>query len=215
MYSGDPALSAALDRARNLHVAPGMNQAGMGGAGAGGRQAVVELARKAAEFLRQPVGPRVAVLEIGGWDSHTNQAAPQGALSSNLRTLDATLAALRIGLNPGPLNDNAWASTVVVVATEFGREVAVNGTQGTDHGSGGAAFVLGGAVKGRRVLADWPGLAPAQRHEGRDLRVTTDLRSILRPLLDAHLQVPRAVIDREVLPGSAGLPSLDLLRDGA
>ena len=215
MYAGDPALAAALERARNLHATPGMNNPGQGGAGNGGRQAVVALARKAAEFLRQPAGPRVAVLEIGGWDSHTNQAAPQGALSSNLRTLDATLAALRDGLSQGPGDHNAWAGTVVVVASEFGREVAVNGTLGTDHGTGGVAFVLGGAIQGRCVWADWPGLAPAQRFEGRDLRITTDLRSILRPLLGGHLHVPRSALDREVLPGSAGLPSLDLLRTGA
>ena len=208
MYAGDPALQGALERARALHAAPGMSNSAMGGTGLGGRQATVELARKAAEFLRLPSGPRVAVLEIGGWDSHTNQSAPQGALSNNLRTLDAALAALR-----GTLGEaRVWSHTVVVVATEFGREVAANGNLGTDHGSGGAAFVLGGAVRGGRVLADWPGLAPAQRHEGRDLRITTDLRSLLRPILAEHLRVPSVALDRDVLPGSATLPSIDLLR---
>jgi len=153
-------------------------------------------------------GAQVAVLELGGWDSHINQAQPNGALSNNLRTLDALLAAIRDGLQAG----GAWGRTVVLVATEFGREVAPNGTQGTDHGSGGAAFVLGGAVRGGRVLADWPGLAKAERFEGRDLRITTDLRAVMRSLLADHLQIARATLDRSVLPGSASLPALDLLR---
>jgi uncharacterized protein (DUF1501 family) len=100
----------------------------------------------------------------------------------------------------------------MLVATEFGREVAINGTQGTDHGSGGVAFVLGGAVKGGRVIADWPGLAKGARYEGRDLRITTDLRAVQRALLEGHLGVPRAALDNSVLPGSAALPRLDLLR---
>ena len=149
-------------------------------------------------------------MEMGGWDSHTNQAAPNGATSNNLRTLDATLDALREGLQPA----GTWGRTVVLVATEFGREVSVNGNQGTDHGTGGAAFVLGGAVKGGRVLTDWPGLAKKDRFEGRDLRITTDLRAAIRPILTEHLQVPLAALNGLVLPGSANVVSLDLLRGG-
>ncbi len=218
MYRNDPALAQALARARGLRDEPGLaaNPAAMAGAGnnpgnnpgnnAGGRGAAVALARKAAEFLQR--GSQVAVLELGGWDSHVNQAQPQGALSNNLRVLDTTLAALREGLQAG----GVWQHTAVMVATEFGREVAINGTQGTDHGSGGAAFVLGGAVRGGRVLADWPGLAKKDRHEGRDLRITTDLRAAWRTLLSDHLGVATATLDHTVLPGSAGLPRLDLLR---
>jgi uncharacterized protein (DUF1501 family) len=205
LYRQDPELGQALARAKGLRDDPAMdgNPARMGG---GRNGQTVALARKAAEFLQ--AGSQIAVLEMGGWDSHVNQAAPGGALSNNLRALDAMLAALREGL----LAHGTWQRSVVVVATEFGREVAVNGSQGTDHGSGGAAFVLGGAVRGGRVLADWPGLAPAQRAEGRDLRITTDLRSALRPLLHQHLRVSRAALDKTVLPGSAILPELDLLR---
>lgn len=211
LYSGDATLAAALARARGLRDEPSMagGMATMAAPG-NGRQAAVALARKAADFLRADGGPGVAMLELGGWDSHTNQGAPQGAAANNLRVLDASLQALRDGLSHG--GSSAWMHTVVLVATEFGREVAVNGNGGTDHGSGGVAFVLGGAVRGGRVLADWPGLAPKDRFEGRDLRITTDLRSVLRPLLAQHLRVPRAELDRVVLPGSAGLPSLDLLK---
>ncbi len=208
LYRNDAALAQALARARGLREMPGMaaNPAGMGGPGAGGRAAAVALAGKAAEFLQR--GAQVAVLEMGGWDTHVNQAPANGAFANNLRTLDAALAALRGGLQA----DGLWGRTAVLVATEFGRQIEPNGTQGSDHGSGGAAFVLGGAVKGGQVLADWPGVARKDRFEGRDLRITTDLRAVLRPLLAAQLGVSRAALDRDVLPGSAGLPALDLTR---
>jgi uncharacterized protein (DUF1501 family) len=118
------------------------------------------------------------------------------------------MAALREGL----VANGRWTRTAVLVCTEFGRQVEVNGTQGTDHGSGGAAFLLGGAVAGGRVLADWPGLAPKDRFEGRDLRITTDLRAVFRTLLADHLQVARSVVDRDALPGTSSLPGLSLLR---
>ncbi len=212
MYRQDPELGLALARAKGLRDEPGMaanmpaEVAAANASTPAARFAAVGLARKAADFLQR--GSQVAVLEMGGWDSHANQALPQGALSNNLRTLDAALAALHQGLTA----HDTWARTVVLVATEFGREVAVNGTQGTDHGSGGTAFVLGGAVKGGRVLADWPGLAPKDRFEGRDLRVTTDIRSALRGILADHLQVSRAALDGLVLPGSACLRPLELVK---
>lgn len=212
MYRNDPVLAQALMRARDLRAQPGMaaNPQAMDDARKAGpgpsRGAAVTLARKAAEFLQHD--SQVAVMEMGGWDSHANQAAPNGALSNNLRLLDATLAALHQGLQAG----GTWGRTVLLVASEFGREVAINGTQGTDHGTGGAALLLGGAVKGGQVLADWPGLARKDRFEGRDLRITTDLRQVLRPILAQHLQVPRKALDGWVLPGSAGLPALDVLR---
>ena len=218
MYRHDPALAQALARAKGLRDEPGMaaSMASVPAMGSGntasnaantaGRAAAVGLARKAADFLQR--GSHVAVLEMGGWDSHINQAQPQGPISNNLRTLDAALAALHEGLK---LN-GTWGRTVVLVATEFGREVAMNGTQGTDHGSGGTAFVLGGAVQGGRVLADWPGLAAKDRFEGRDLRVTTDIRAAMRGILADHLHVSRAALDTLVLPGSAGLKALELVR---
>ncbi|MFM8767161.1 MAG: DUF1501 domain-containing protein, partial [Rubrivivax sp.] len=178
LYAADPALAQALARARGLRQDPqmpvAMDMASMQG---GARNAAVALARKAGEFLARPGGPQAAVIEMNGWDTHANQAAPNGALANNLRTLDAALAALRETMRGEGLKDGTqhglqngtsagsrqdwWARTVVLVVTEFGREVAVNGTLGTDHGSGGVAFALGGAVAGGRVIADWPGLARA------------------------------------------------------
>jgi uncharacterized protein (DUF1501 family) len=114
-------------------------------------------------------------------------------------------------LRDGLSADTTWKRTVVVVATEFGREVAINGTRGTDHGTGGAAFVLGGGVQGGRVVADWPGLAKKDRFEGRDLRTTTDLRAVLKGVLADHLQVARKALDSDVFPDSAGVRPLALL----
>jgi uncharacterized protein (DUF1501 family) len=206
LYASDPVLAQALARARALRSDSAMADATPMTAGGGARVQAVALARRAGEFLSAADGPQAAVLELGGWDSHANQALPQGALTNNLRLLDATVASLRDALH------DTWLRTVVLVVTEFGREVAVNGTQGTDHGTGGAAFVLGGAVRGGRVIADWPGLAQKDRFEGRDLRITTDLRAVFRSVLHDHLHVARNALDSTVLPGTAALRSLDLLR---
>ena len=213
LYAGDRALADALARAKGLRGDPDMAAAGNDAAmmQGGPRVQVVALARKAGEFLSKPNGPQAAVIEIGGWDSHANQTAAQGAVAGNLQSLDAALAALRDALLE-PAAQGAWQRTVVVVATEFGREVAINGTLGTDHGSGGMALVLGGAVKGGQVLGDWPGLAKKDRFEGRDLRITSDLRALFKTVLDQHLRVPTAALEREVLPGSAGLRMLDVLK---
>lgn len=220
LYHEDRVLGPALARARGLRLEADMpvgamaQMAPMGAPGtaapASGRPAVA-LARRAAEFLARPGGPQAAVLELGGWDTHANQAAPNGALANGLRTLDAALGALRDVLR-APEAQGAWGRTVVVVVTEFGRQVAANGTLGTDHGSGGTAFVLGGAVRGGRVLADWPGLAQRDRFEGRDLRITTDLRAVFRSVLGDHLGVSTAALDRVVFPGTTAAMRLDLLR---
>ena len=213
LYGNDAALATALQRAKTLHFdgampndMNAMDGKVMGKAGRDGNFSV--LAQRAAEFLSQPNGPQAAVLELGGFDSHANQANPNGALSNTLHQLDAGLAALREGL----MASGTWSRSVVVVATEFGREVAVNGTLGTDHGSGGAAFVLGGAVQGGRVVADWPGLAKRERFEGRDLRITTDLRAVLRGVLADHLQVTTRSLNTDVFPGSEAVKSLSLLK---
>jgi uncharacterized protein (DUF1501 family) len=132
----------------------------------------------AGRLLAAADGPRLAALEIGGWDTHSAQAP---RLAGVLRELDGGLAALKTGLG------DSWRLTTVLVMTEFGRTVRGNGTKGTDHGTGTVAFVLGGAIKGGRVAADWPGLAPAKLFENRDLQPTADLRSVAKGLLAQHL----------------------------
>jgi uncharacterized protein (DUF1501 family) len=145
-------------------------------------------------------GPRVAVLELGGFDTHTAQ---ERMLASRLEVLGATIDGLSRGLGA------EWSRTVVVAVTEFGRTVRANGTGGTDHGVGGAAILAGGALAGGRVIADWPGLRASDLLEERDLRATTDLRSVFKGILRDHLGVPEGALEREVFPDSAGAPLLE------
>jgi uncharacterized protein (DUF1501 family) len=162
-----------------------------------------ETARAAAGFLKREDGPRVAMFDTTGWDTHANEGGAQGQLALRLRGLDAALAALKESLGP------VWRHTVVLVATEFGRTAAINGTRGTDHGTGAAAFLLGGAVAGGRVIADWPGLSRARLLEGRDLKPTRDLRSVMKGVLRDHLGVPAEALDTRVFPESASARAMD------
>jgi len=161
MYQSDPQLHPMWDEAL---TARGM------AAGQAPGQRPEDLGRLAASFLSKPDGPRIAMLETGGWDTHTGE---QFRLTAQLKALDAMLAALRDNLGP------VWNQTVVLVATEFGRTAAVNGTGGTDHGTASAAMLFGGAVKGGRVMADWPGLSQANLYEQRDLKPTLGLDAVI------------------------------------
>jgi uncharacterized protein (DUF1501 family) len=164
----------------------------------GGRNAAAmgELAAR----LLSPQGARVAVVETGGWDTHAGQRARLGL---NLRGLDGMVGALKTGLGP------AWAQTLVVVATEFGRTAAANGTGGTDHGTGAAAMLFGGAVAGGRVLADWPGLATAQLHEGRDLRPTMGLDALIASAVAQHFRLDFARTAAALFPNGTGLRAIE------
>ena len=155
------------------------------------RQDPAALGRMAAGFLAQPQGPRLAMVETGGWDTHSGQ---NGRLAAQLRGLDALIGALRDGLGP------AWQETTVLVATEFGRTAAANGTGGTDHGTGAAALLAGGALQGGRVIADWPGLAPAALHEGRDLRPTLGLDTLIAAVAADTFGLDRARVGRALFP---------------
>ncbi|MFN6954524.1 MAG: DUF1501 domain-containing protein [Acetobacteraceae bacterium] len=161
------------------------------------------LAAAAGRLLAAANGPRIAAMEIGGWDTHVAQEQRIGPV---LTQLDRGIAALRAGLG------EHWRHTAVLCITEFGRTARVNGNLGTDHGTGGAAFLLGGAVRGGRVLADWPGLHPDRLFENRDLRPTRDLRAIAKGLLRDHLRLPPAAI-AAAFPGSEAVaPEGGLLR---
>ena len=208
LYSTDEYFASRLQSALAADSVVGEGE----GMGAGRRDplnALNTVAAAAGKFLAAADGPRIAVLEATGWDTHANQGAERGQLANRLRGLDQALSSLRTGLA------GAWARTAVLVVTEFGRTVAVNGTGGTDHGTATCAFLVGGAVAGGRVVADWPGLASSALYEGRDLRPTLDLRSVMKSALALHLGAAESGIEERVFPGSrAARPLDDLFKHG-
>lgn len=155
-----------------------------------------EVVQAAARFLRQEDGPQVAVFDTMGWDTHFNEGGAKGQLAARLATLDAALGGLKTGLGP------VWNDTAVLLATEFGRTVAENGTRGTDHGTATAAYLIGGAVRGGRVVADWPGLSPQKLYQNRDLEPTLDIRAVMKGLMAEHLGVPERALESAVFPES-------------
>lgn len=221
LYAGDPLLAARLADALAADTvaaddaaAPMMTAAdsaaaapGSGKPGQAYNARYAELVRAAAGFLRQENGPQVAVFDTTGWDTHANEGGAQGQLAGRLTALDKGLAMLHQELGP------TWNDTAVLLVTEFGRTAAINGTRGTDHGTAAAAFLVGGAVAGGRVIADWPGLSAHALYQGRDLAPTLDLRSVLKGLLADHLQVPARALEDTVFPDSgAARPLRGLLR---
>ena len=204
----DPKLAAALEARMRLAAlgAAGLSDAAMADGAAlaapgiaGVRAYFAEAAGTAARFLAKPDGPRVGAIGFIGWDTHINEGAASGQLANLLGALDGALAAIETNMG------GAWRETVVAVITEFGRTARINGTNGTDHGTGTVAFLAGGALRGGRVIADWPGLKQAQLHEERDLKPTTDLRAVLKGLLRDHLRVDERALASTVFPDSIGV----------
>jgi uncharacterized protein (DUF1501 family) len=150
----------------------------------------------AAALIAQPDGPRVASLSFGGWDTHANEGGATGRLAQLLGGLDNAISAFEQGLK------SVWKDTTILIVTEFGRTAKVNGTVGTDHGTATVAFLIGGAVKGGRVIADWPGLKMRQLYEGRDLAPTTDLRAVVKGILAEQWGLSANVLAEKVFPGS-------------
>lgn len=161
-----------------------------------------DAAGTAAKFLARNDGPRIGALAFNGWDTHVDEGADSGRLATLLGALDGAVAAVEKSMG------EAWRETVVTVVTEFGRTARINGTNGTDHGTGTIAILTGGALKGGRVIADWPGLKNANLHEGRDLAATTDLRAVLKGLLKDHLRVTDQALAANVFPGSADVKAM-------
>ena len=176
----DPVLAHALEersaltaiaQADALDASPMRNP---GKPGEAVRAYFTEAASAAAKFMARPDGPRVGALAFDGWDTHANEGAVRGRLAALLGALDGALGAMENGLG------EAWRESVVAVVTEFGRTARINGTEGTDHGTATVALLTGGALKGGRVVADWPGLKDGSLYEGRDLKPTTDLRAVMK-----------------------------------
>jgi uncharacterized protein (DUF1501 family) len=190
LYRHDAVLGPRLASAiATDNMANGM---GMGGRG----DDLPQLARAAMRFLTSEKGPQIAVLEAGGWDTHANQGAEAGQLANRLGQLDRVLGSIKAGMG------ERWKDTAVLMVTEFGRTVAINGTRGTDHGVGGAAFLFGGAVNGGQIVADWRGLARNKLFEGRDVPATIDHRQLFKTALVSHLGADAGFVDDVVFPGS-------------
>jgi uncharacterized protein (DUF1501 family) len=199
----DPALARVLEERMGLAAIAGANgmkarpgNAQPRGAAPAVRAYFEQSAGTAARFLARADGPRIGALAFDGWDTHANDGVRDGRLAALLGALDAAIAAIESNMG------EAWRETVVAVITEFGRTARVNGTEGTDHGTGTVAILAGGALKGGRVVADWPGLRDADLHEKRDLKPTTDLRAVLKGLLRDHVRVDEAALAARVFPDS-------------
>ena len=193
LYQGDAQLHALWSEAmttRQLTSDLGQN----------GGQNAAATGTLAAKLLSPADGARIAMIETGGWDTH---AAQRQRLGAQLKGLDAMIAALQVGM--GPL----WDDTMVLVATEFGRTVAVNGTGGTDHGTGTSAMLIGGAVKGGRVVADWPGLKGSQLYEARDLKPTTPLDAFIGGAVAAHFATDPQRTMAALFPASGGTAAIE------
>ncbi|MDN7672103.1 DUF1501 domain-containing protein [Burkholderia oklahomensis] len=198
LYEADPQLGPLWQAA--------MTARGLAG-DAGARQDPAGVGRLAATFLARDDGPRIAMIETAGWDTHSAQNA---RLANQLKALDTMLAALRDGL--GPL----WRQTTVLVATEFGRTAAANGTGGTDHGQASVAMLIGGAVAGGRVVADWPGLRPGDLYEGRDLKPTASLDALIAGAAAESLRLDPSRTVSALFPlTDATRPMTDLIRTEA
>jgi uncharacterized protein (DUF1501 family) len=207
----DPALARVLEERMNLAAiarAGGMDQPEKPAQpqpgvpqlpGAQQRKYFADSAGAAASFLARPDGPRIGALSFDGWDTHADEGAASGRLANLLGALDGALGAVEKGMGP------AWGETVVAVVTEFGRTARINGTEGTDHGTATIGLLAGGAVKGGRVIADWPGLREADLYQQRDLKPTTDLRAVLKGVLRDHVRVDDKALASAVFPDSAGV----------
>jgi uncharacterized protein (DUF1501 family) len=198
LYRSDPELHGRFEAALQMkEIAPEMEEGMGGGRGRRGAGRVAPIMTAAARFLREPNGPNVAALEFSGWDTHANQGMKGGQLDRLLEQLSEGLVTFREEMGP------AWADTTVVVMTEFGRTARPNGTEGTDHGTAGAGFVLGPNIRRSAVVSDWPGLADRSLYDRRDLRPTLDTRSVLKGVVAGVFDLTAGQADR-IFPGSAG-----------
>jgi uncharacterized protein (DUF1501 family) len=147
------------------------------------RSAFGQALQQIAQLIKADVGLEVAFAEAGGWDTHVNQGADAGQLAARLADFASGVSALSQDLG------SRLQDVVILTMSEFGRAVSENGNRGTDHGHGNAMLVLGGSVRGGKVYGRWPGLAPEQRYEGRDLAITTDFRDVFGEVVVRHLGV--------------------------
>ncbi|MCF4165196.1 DUF1501 domain-containing protein [Zavarzinia compransoris] len=202
LYGGDALLAPALEAARAATAVTGGGAMGMGK----GAASLAPLVGGVARLMKAADGPRVATIDVQGFDTHTYQGTGNGRLARALAPLGAAIMQCRDELGAA-----VWGRTLVLAITEFGRTVAPNGTGGTDHGTAGVAFACGGALSAAKVHGQWPGLARDRLYQGRDLAPTTDLRALFMAVLTGHMGLPAAEVARRVFPEAAGLRPLDLI----
>jgi len=179
------------------------------GRGADRAQYLSTTAAMAGKMLAAEDGPRIAVLQASGWDTHWNQGAMEGRLARGFSGLASGLSVLAGALGP------AWKETVVLVVSEFGRTVKPNVHGGTDHGRAVAALVLGGAVAGGKILGTWPGLAEGKLDESGGIMASVDTRSLIKTALTQHLGLNGNTVGSTILPGAAQVPAIPgLVRNG-
>ncbi len=203
LYRNDPLLGPAFARGLETET---MAQTAMTAlaapptmAGAPPARGGVEAARKLGStlggFMIQAGGPQIAAVSLDGFDTHAGQT---GQIATRLSYMDAVLSGLHTGLGA------EWKNTVVVVVTEFGRTARVNGTGGTDHGTGSTGLILGGALKRGGIVGDWPTLKQTALFENRDTAPTLDMRGLFKGVLANHMGVDRTILEKSVFPDSAG-----------
>jgi uncharacterized protein (DUF1501 family) len=194
-----PTDEVAGEASTQTMVAPPATLAGYQHAG---QVAARSLGVTVAHFMTEPGGPQIVAISLENFDTHANQGAAEGQLANRLAYMDAAIDGLSSGLGA------EWSRTVVLVVTEFGRTVRINGTKGTDHGTGSTALILGGALKRGGLIGDWPTLQPARLFENRDTWPATDMRALFKGVLADHLGVDRRSLDTTVFPDSAAVEPL-------
>lgn len=197
MYEQDEFFSSQLQSAlQTREIADGISMENNHKMGRRRGGQLVTYVKAAGKFLKDPDGPRIAVLEMSGWDTHANQGNSNGQLANQFNSLDEAINILKNTLG------NDWKDTVITIVTEFGRTVAVNGSNGTDHGTASAAFLVGGSVNGGKVLTDWPGLSKSNLYEGRDISPTMDIRRLFKTVLHERMKVSLASLNKNIFPDS-------------
>lgn len=194
VYGSDPLFTKTLEAA-NMAQDPNINMSGMTRRQMRNDNTKIS-SKAAANLLSQSNGPRIAVLEIQGWDTHFDQ---ERRLSSLFEELSEAITTLKSGLGP------QWQQTAVMVVSEFGRTAAENANRGTDHGTGGLAMLAGGAIKGGKIAGEWPGLSSKALYEGRDVLAANSYEGLFKSMLISHLGLEQSYVEDHVFPNSQSI----------
>lgn len=185
LYMNDPRLHMLWEESiATRELAEGME-------GSGNMRQAADVGALASRMLSAEEGARIAMIETSGWDTHFGQ---RQRLGRELSRLDSLIESLKDGLGPH------WNDTMVIVATEFGRTAAINGTNGTDHGTASATLLYGGSLSGGTVLGDWPGLRQNDLYQNRDLKPTASLENVITSSVSSHFSLDPDQTRRTLYP---------------